>query len=56
MRENAKIDTFIDPGFRYRSEKLNGFYGGNLKGPDMQRIEFDRGHRPEQSVRCEVAS
>ncbi len=45
IRENHPLETFIDPGFSYRNERLNKIYGGDLTGREMRRVEFDRGGR-----------
>ena len=45
MRENLPLETFIDPGFSYRSARLNKIYGGNLEGNGMRRVAFERGGR-----------
>ena len=45
MRENLPLKTFIDPGFSYRSARLNRIYGGNLQGNQMRRVTFERGGR-----------
>jgi hypothetical protein len=43
IRENHPLEAFIDPGFSYRNERLNKIYGGKLTGPQMRRVEFERG-------------
>ena len=43
MRENLPLDTFIDPGFSYRSSRLNKIYGGDLEGVAMRRVTFEKG-------------
>ena len=45
LRDNLPIETFIDPGFSYRSERLNRIYGDDLKGNEMRRVSFERGGR-----------
>lgn len=45
LSENHPIETFIDPGFSYRNDKSNQFYGGELTGKEMQRVELERGGR-----------
>lgn len=43
LRENLSIETFIDPGFSYRSSRLNKIYGGDLEGREMRRVTFGKG-------------
>ena len=43
LRENLPLQTFIDPGFSYRSSRLNKIYGGNLEGNEMRRVTFEKG-------------
>lgn len=43
LRKNLLIETFIDPGFSYRSSRLNKIYGADLVGGEMRRVTFDRG-------------
>ncbi len=43
LLENHSLDTFIDPGFSYRNERLNKIYGGDLKDRDMERVTFPKG-------------
>lgn len=43
LRRNLPVATFVDPGFSYRSARLNKFYGGDLQGPEMRRVTFERG-------------
>lgn len=45
LRENLSIESFIDPSFSYRNEDSNRFYGGSLKGKEMQRVELEPGDR-----------
>ncbi len=45
VRENHPLETFIDPGFSYRSARLNKIYGGDLQGNEMRRVAFARGGR-----------
>ncbi len=45
IRENHPVETFIDPGFSYRSARLNKIYGGDLQGNEMRRVAFARGGR-----------
>lgn len=45
MRKNLPLETFIDPGFSYRSARLNKIYGGNVVGNHMRRVTFERGGR-----------
>ena len=45
IRENHPVETFLDPGFSYRSARLNKIYGGDLEGNHMRRITFARGGR-----------
>ncbi len=45
LRENLPLETFIDPGFSFRSARLNKIYGGDLEGNHMRRVEFPRGGR-----------
>ncbi len=45
VSENHPVETFIDPGFSYRSARLNKIYGGDLQGNDMRRVAFARGGR-----------
>lgn len=43
MRRNLPLDTFIDPGFSYRSSRLNKIYGDSLEGTQMRRVSFEKG-------------
>ncbi len=43
LLKNHSLDTFIDPGFSYRNERLNKIYGGDLEDPQMQRVTFAKG-------------
>lgn len=45
VRENHPVETFLDPGFSYRSARLNKIYGGELEGNAMRRVTFARGGR-----------
>ena len=45
LRENRPLETFIDPGFSYRSARLNKIYGSNIEGNQMRRVTFERGGR-----------
>ena len=45
ISENHPVETFIDPGFSYRSARLNKIYGGDLQGNEMRRVAFARGGR-----------
>ncbi len=45
LRENLRLETFIDPDFSYRSTRLNKIYGGELEGNQMRRVTFERGGR-----------
>lgn len=43
LRENLSLDHFIDPGFSYRSARLNKIYRGDLEGTEMRRVQIDKG-------------
>ena len=43
LRENHRLERFIDPDFSYRNANLNKIYGGDVQGRDMQRVTFERG-------------
>ena len=43
LRKNLPLETFIDPGFSYRSARLNKIYAGDLEGNRMRRVTFERG-------------
>lgn len=43
--ENHPIETFIDPGFSFRSARLNDMYGATLESQQMQRVAFPKGTR-----------
>ena len=43
LLENHSLETFIDPGFSYRNERLNKIYGGDLEDRQMQRVTFPKG-------------
>ena len=45
MRKNLTVGTLIDPGFSYRSARLNKIYGTDLQGNQMRRVTFERGGR-----------
>ena len=45
LRENLPLETLVDPGFSYRSARLNKIYGGDLEGNEMRRVTFARGGR-----------
>ncbi len=45
LRDNLPLETFIDPGFSYRSARLNKIYGGDLEGLEMRRVTFEPGGR-----------
>ena len=45
LRRNLPVQAFIDPGFSYRSSRLNKVYGGDLAGTEMRRVTFEPGGR-----------
>ena len=45
LRENRAIETFVDPGFSYRSARLNQIYGTDLEGLEMRRVTLERDSR-----------
>ena len=45
LAKNLALETFIDPDFSYRSERLNLIYGGDLNGNQMRRVPIERGGR-----------
>ncbi len=45
LAKNLALETFIDPDFSYRNERLNLIYGGNIRGNQMRRVPVERGGR-----------
>jgi hypothetical protein len=45
LRENLPLETFIDPGFSYRSARTNKIYGDDLQGFETRRVTFPKGGR-----------
>ena len=45
IRKNLPLESFIDPDFSYRNERLNKIYGGELEGNEMRRVALERGGR-----------
>ncbi len=45
LRDNLPMESFIDPGFSYRNDRLNKIYGTEIEGQDMRRVTFEQGGR-----------
>ena len=45
LAKNLSLETFIDPNFSYRNERLNLIYGGDVEGREMRRVPIERGGR-----------
>ena len=45
LRENHRLETFIDPDFSYLNRRNAKLYGMKLKGDEMRRVALPRGHR-----------
>ncbi|MDE0102346.1 MAG: DUF1588 domain-containing protein [Bryobacterales bacterium] len=45
LRKNLPVETFIEPGFSYRSARHNKIYGTALEGNQMRRVTLQPGDR-----------